>query len=101
MKRQLLTNELGWFDLDSTTTYGGKRDKEGVLISSETGKQNEHQTMHRTAKGNWVRYFAMESERGPTEVAWELVESEQAVVWMIANGHEDALTDEDLESCEV
>lgn len=99
MARQTITSGgtggfCGWFDdeaaikFEESTWFDGSNH-----VSNPTGSQWRHEALYRTSKGNWIlnRWSQMQQERE----TYELIDGDEAVAWLIAEGH--ACDDEQLQ----
>lgn len=80
-------NDSRWFDVESATKYAEETYWNGSNnISVATGNQWNHETMYKTATGNWVLYSSSQWQ-GSSE-SYESLTLAEAVPWLIKNNHD-------------
>lgn len=105
MDRIALTDERGtptatWFDKDraeqfnESTTWNGSN-----FISNATGSQWDHETLFRSASGRYILHTYSQWQGRPE--TYREIPEEEAVAWLIAQGHEDAVPAEAVDAHEV
>lgn len=84
---------VGWFDVAKATDYHEATMWDGNNnISNVTGSQWEHELLYRTAKGRWVLHSWSQYTSG-NPPAYHFVEADTARQWLIAQEHDEAVTE--------
>lgn len=105
MHRIALTDEqanptAAWFDKDRAEKYEESTRWNGSNhISEATGSQWDHEMLFRTAGGRYVLHTYSQWQGRP-ETYREIPEAE-AIEWLIAQGHEDAVPQGEVDAREV
>ena len=82
---------IGWFSDDAATAYDEDTRWDGNNhISIATGSQWEHETLYRTQQGRWVISWWSQWQ-GSRPRRW-FVGEDEARDWLLANNHDDAVT---------
>lgn len=105
MHRIALTDEYGnatatWFDRDRATKYDESTRWDGNNhVSMATGSQWDHEALYLTASGRYILNRWSQWE-GCADTYCEITEAE-AIAWLLAQGHEDAVPQEEVDAREV
>jgi len=76
-----------WFDIEAATKFCEDSYWDGSnSISVATGSQWQHETLYRTATGNWVLYSSSQWQ-GSSE-SYYAMDLAEAVPWLIKNNHD-------------
>lgn len=96
MTKISLTDGSGkWFSTESSVKFDEDTNWNGQNhISVATGSQWEHESLYFTAGGNWVLH-AWSQWQG-TVPSWSEIEIEDAVRWLVTNGHTDGAKFDEL-----
>lgn len=97
---RIVTGDGRWFDADKAQLWGERREHDGRnYISQATGSQWEHERLYRTAKGSWV--LRSWSDWQGSRESYRRVDDSEAHVWLLAQGHVEAVPAEALAAGEV
>tara|TARA_R110000824_G_scaffold7514_6_gene34050 strand:- start:16329 stop:16682 length:354 start_codon:yes stop_codon:yes gene_type:complete len=76
-----------WFDIEAATKYAEDSYWDGSnSISVATGSQWNHETLYKTATGNWVLCSSSQVEQ--IRDSYEFIMLVEAVPWLIKNNHD-------------
>ena len=80
-------NDSRWFDIEKATKYDEETYWNGSNnISVATGNQWNHETLYKTATGNWVLHS--DSNWQGCHESYEHIMLVEAVPWLIKNNHD-------------
>lgn len=105
MYRIALTDASGnptstWFDQDRAEKFKESTHWDGSNhISDATGSQWRHEMLYRTASGRYILHTYSQWQ-GSVDTYREIPEA-QAIEWLIAQGEEDAVPQEEVDAHEV
>ena len=105
MAKISLTDESGvpegrWFDDEKATKYEESVHWDGSNnISDATGSQWDHETLFRTAQGNYVLEHRSQWAGKPT--TYQRIDQDTAMEWLASQGHHDAIPKEVLTNLEI
>lgn len=86
MQRQALPDGR-WFDINQASRFEEATEWDGRnRISKATGSQWDHEELYLTANGHWILHRWSQWQGVPD--TWSEIEPEEAVRWLIRNGHE-------------
>lgn len=79
-----------WFDAETAECFNESTWWDGNnRISQATGSQWDHESLIRTASGNWILHWW--SQWQGSKGRHTVVSAEEAQVWLIDNGHGDVV----------
>ena len=88
-----------WFNAETAFEFDGKTYSDGQNKSSVNCPKHFFQSLYRTNDFNWV--LCEWNEIAGVRTTYEQITYDRAIEWLITNGHDDELTEEEVRKFEL